>query len=309
MKKKTKRRLVIWSLAALSACAVTMVTAAVVTAVSKPEKGVPETPDDAIEAMLGSYIVEDTLSDIIDMDSELKPDIDEIISDIKARCGGEWSVYISIPSTGDVLSIDQKKMQAASVIKLFIVGAVYDEYKDITEYYPDLDVEELIESTITISSNEDADLLVLMLGRGDAAAGREKVNSYCKKLGLTNTVMDRMMGDDNVYSDNYTTTEDTGKFLTMVLSGEFEHSKDMMRYLQAQTRKNKLPHGVPKNITTANKTGELDDVENDAAIIFAGHPYIICVMSDGVNDYQPPIDAISDISTVTYNYLAPKLVD
>ena len=93
----------------------------------------------------------------------------------------------------------------------------------------------------------------------------------------------------------------------MVLQGELPHSKDMIKYLMAQDRRNKIPDGVPKNVKCANKTGELEDVENDAAIVFAAKPYILCVMADGVGDYQPPIDAISDISTVTYNYVAPKV--
>ncbi len=313
MKKQTKKLLAVRGAACLTAVAVTLIGGNIISSLYETKTSVPtvrsETIDNAVEAMFGGFVVEDTVGDIIDMDAELKPDIDEIISNIQALCGGEWSVYISVPSTGDTLSINQKKMQAASVIKLFVLCTVYDEYDELCEAYPDIDVDALCESMITVSSNEDADQLVLMLGRGDAASGRAKVNNFCKKLGLNNTSMDRMMGDVILYSDNYTTTEDTAKLLEMILNGDFKHSKDMLRYLQNQTRKMKIPAGVPKNVTTANKTGELDDVENDAAIVFAGRPYIICVMSDGVNDFQPPIDAIADISTVTYNYLAPKIVE
>ena len=309
MKKKTKRKLVYGSIAVLGAVAVTMVSAAAVTAVKRTKTNAPETADVAIEAQLGTFVVDQGPEDRdIDFEKELKPDIDEIIKDIKSRCGGEWSVYVYVPATEDTLSINQKKMQAASVIKLFVMGAVYEEYDALKKDYEWTDIDELIESMITISDNEAADQLVLMLGRGDAVSGRKKVNDYCKKLGLQNTSMDRMMGDDNILSDNYTSTEDTGIFLSKILKGELPESKMMLKYLQAQTRTTKIPEGLPNNVTTANKTGELDDVQNDAAIVFAGRPYIICVMSDGVGDYQPPIDAITDISKTTYNYLAPKLV-
>ncbi len=310
MKNKTKKRIVFTTLGVLSAAAVTLVTMAVVTALKKPE-AVSDTPDNSVEAVFSMFPAEVEPSDIganIDLEGELEPQINEIVTDIKERCGGEWSVCVYIPSTESRLSLNEKKLQAASVIKLFIMGAVYDEYDELVKYYQWDDVPDLIESMITISDNDAADLLVMMLGRGDAAAGRRKVNDYCKKLGLKNTSMDRMMGDDNIFSDNYTSTGDTADFLAKVLSGEFDHSKDMLKLLEAQTRTTKIPEGVPKNVMTANKTGELDDVENDAAIIFAARPYILCVMSDGVNDYQPPIDAITDISTVTYNYIAPKLV-
>ena len=50
-------------------------------------------------------------------------------------------------------------------------------------------------------------------------------------------------------------------------------------------------------------------MQNDAAIIYAGRPYIICVMSDGINDY-PMFEAagyamgirVSDPSVVDVNY-------
>ncbi len=307
MKKKTKRKIVVGSLAVLSAAAVTLVSAAVATALRKP-KDISETPDDAVEALIGSFTVEEKGEGApMPLSEELEPQIQEIIDDISARCGGEWSVYLTIPATGDTLSMNPKKLRAASVIKLFVMGAVYEEYDDLVKYYAGDDIPESIEAMITISSNEDADLLVMMLGRGDAAVGLKKVNDYCKAKGFENTKMGRLMGVNDEVNDNITTAEDSAKFLEMVLQGELPHSKDMIKYLMAQDRRNKIPEGVPKNVKCANKTGELEDVENDAAIVFAAKPYILCVMADGVGDYQPPIDAISDISTVTYNYVAPKV--
>lgn len=238
---------------------------------------------------------------------ELQEEIQEIISDTQKVTGGEWSVYVTIPKTGDTMSINQRPMQAASVIKIFVMGAVYEEYDEITEYYQYDDIDGLLESMITISDNDATDLLVTMLGRGDAAAGRETVTEFCREYGFTNTTMDRMMGDDNIYSDNYTTTEDCAAFLLMLYNGEFDHSKEMLDLLRGQTRVNKIPEGVPSSVMVLNKTGELDDVQNDVAIVFAKTPYIICVISDGVEDYQSPIDAIVDISETTYEYISDNI--
>ena len=307
MKKKTKKKIVIGSVAVLAAAAVTLVSAAVATALRRP-KDVTETPDDAIDAYIGSFVVAEESPDApMPLKQELEPQIQEIIDDISAQCGGEWSVYLNVPATGDTLSMNPQRLRAASVIKLFVMGAVYEEYDDLCKHYAGDDIPEIIEAMITISSNEDADLLVMMLGRGDAAAGLKKVNKYCKDKGFENTQMGRLMCENNEINDNMTSPEDTAKFLEMALGGELPHSKDMLKYLMAQSRQNKIPEGVPENVRCANKTGELEDVENDAAIVFAAKPYILCVMADGVGDYQPPIDAIADISTVTYNYIAPKL--
>lgn len=325
MSKKIKRkkyRTVIALIGCLAVLAVASVSVAVVTAVGQGkaefgdevENGLLVDAAAAADSENGEQILfdaadiryeeEDALGVSLD---ELQPEIEDIIEDIKARAGGEWSVYVIVPKTGDTLSINQKKMQAASVIKLFVMGAVYDNYDEICENYPYDDIDSLIESMITISDNEATDLLVTMLGQGDGISGREVVNKFCKDNGCTNTVMDRMMGDDNVYSDNYTTTEDCAKILQKMYNGEFEHSKEMMHHIGNQTRVNKIPEGVPDNVRVANKTGELDDVQNDCAVVYTKYPYIICVMSDGVEDYQPPIDAIVDISSATYNYISGSM--
>lgn len=311
MKKKQKKRLVFGSIAALGLTAAILCTAAVVQATrgSLPHSDQNET--DSLQSDIENIILEADASDTsnIHFEEDLKPSIDFIIEDIKERCGGDWSVYIEVPSTKDTLSINQKKMQAASLIKLYIMGAVYDEYEELEDYYKGEDLPWLMEAMITVSDNESADQLVIMLGRGDANEGKKKVNDFCHSLGLNNTVMGRLIEQNDIVNDNFTTTEDAGKFLSMILNGDLKHSKEMIEYLKAQTRVSKIPAGVPTSVMTANKTGELDDAQDDAAIIFAGKPYILCVMADGVEDYQPPMEAIADISEETYIYLAPKLVE
>lgn len=61
----------------------------------------------------------------------------------------------------------------------------------------------------------------------------------------------------------------------------------MYYQLKMQQRKNKIPAQMPDGVHTANKTGELDTVENDAAIIFdtaKGIDLVICFMSQDLND-------------------------
>ena len=301
MSKKKKQNIVYVLLGCLAILAVASVCVATVTVFSEKQKQNVDT-ESVVESEVA--VESDTATDEETFDlSKLEPEIEAIIADIQSQVSGEWSVYITIPKTGDTLSINQKKMQAASVIKLFIMGAVYEQYDELKEAYPYDDVDGLIESMITISDNVAADLLVCMLGRGDNVAGRAIVNEFCEKYGFENTSMDRMMGDDNIYSDNFTTTEDCAKIMQMMYEGEFEHSKEMLDYMSASTRKTKIPAGVPETVRTANKTGELDDVQNDTAIIFTKYPYIISVMADGVWAYQEPIDAIVEISKTTYDYI------
>ena len=57
--------------------------------------------------------------------------------------------------------------------------------------------------------------------------------------------------------------------------------------LKTQQRKNKIPAQLPEGVGTANKTGELDTVENDAAIIYdtaKGIDLVVCFMSQDLTD-------------------------
>ena len=105
--------------------------------------------------------------------------------------------------------------------------------------------------------------------------------------------MGRLLLASNENGDNYTSVEDCGKFLKAVYQltngGSSEvslaHADAMYALLNAQTRRNKIPAQIPEGVSVANKTGELADVENDAAIIYntpKEKDLVICFMSQNV---------------------------
>ena len=54
---------------------------------------------------------------------------------------------------------------------------------------------------------------------------------------------------------------------------------------------------------TASKSGETDDTENDAAIVYSpGGDYAICVMATNLTDNDLAVDQIRDISETVYNF-------
>lgn len=56
---------------------------------------------------------------------------------------------------------------------------------------------------------------------------------------------------------------------------------------------------------TANKTGELDTVENDVAIVWAEEqPYILCVMSNELSDTEAARAQIIAVSEQIYALIA-----
>ena len=197
-------------------------------------------------------------------------------------------------------------MQAASLIKLYIMGAIYENYDQIIGQYGKDSVDSNLHSMITVSDNDAANTLTTYLGGGNSSAGMQAVNSFCQERGYTQTHMGRMLLASNDQDDNYTSVNDCGHFLIEVYKEEessYAHASDMYALLKAQTRQNKIPAMLPDGVKTANKTGELDNVENDAGIIYdAANDLVIVFMSQNLSSAGNAQNTIASLSRTIYDY-------
>ena len=222
-----------------------------------------------------------------------------------ASLRGNWSVYAKALNSGvDIVDYDKDaKMQSASVIKLFVMAAVYDQRQEGNSNAQNIS-DSTISSMITVSDNDATNSIITQLGGGSESAGLQVINQYIREHGYTNTEINRLMLRDTSNGDNYTSAADAAKILEEIYNGTCvsqSASEAMLGYLKNQQRKNKIPAGVPGSVETANKTGELDDVQNDAAIIFKdGAPYILVVMCSNVTDTNQVINDIVEISKKVY---------
>ena len=228
---------------------------------------------------------------------------------------GTWSVYVCNLAKNTEGSINDQQMQAASLIKLYIMGAVYEDYDSLSSKYSKDQLDNALNSMITVSDNDAANTLVNYLGGGDDAAGMARVNKFCQDHGYTSTSMGRLLLADNSKGDNYTSAKDCGKFLKTIYQidkGTATDNNDtlagaeyMYRLLKMQTRKNKIPAQMPSEVKVANKTGELDHVENDAGIIYdtaKGIDLVVCFMSQDLNDTSAAQNTIAQDSRAIYGY-------
>lgn len=221
----------------------------------------------------------------------------EVEEYLKSAASGTWSVYAKdLTSNSDIASVNaDAKMQSASVIKLFIMATAYDEMAK-GNMVP-TNVSSDIKLMITQSDNDATNRMIDRLGF-------DKINSYIKSNGYSNTVLSRKMLASTANGDNYTSSKDAAKILENIYNHKcvsYEASEQMMTYLKAQERTGKIPAGVPSGVQTANKTGELDTVENDAAIVFKDNaPYVLVVMSSGLSDTAKARQNIVDISKIVY---------
>ena len=229
------------------------------------------------------------------MDEQMQALYDELSQEIDAR-SGSWSLYLKHLDSGRVIGIREKEqMIAASLIKLFVAGEFFTETEagvlDEEKYgnLPDI--------MINVSDNGAANTLI-------NAVGMDAVNEFAAKNGFPATKLNRRMLEWNG-SENYTSTADCGKMLEQVLRGKYVSKRASERILEDlidQKRRGKIPAGVPDDIETGNKTGELDNVDNDAAIIWSpSGTYILCIMSTNGGNRIPEIVTLSRMVYNTLN--------
>lgn len=226
---------------------------------------------------------------------------------------GTWSVYVCNLLKDSDGTINDTPMQAASLIKLYIMGAVYENYGTIAQSHNSEEIDSNISAMISVSDNDAANTLVNWLGNGNDAAGMAKVNNFCQEHGFTSTQMNRLLLAGKENGDNYTSVKDCGTFLKQIYqvvngtlpSSTLANADAMYFQLKTQQRKNKIPAQLPEGVGTANKTGELDTVENDAAIIYdtaKGIDLVVCFMSQDLTDTGAAQNTIAADARAIYGY-------
>lgn len=229
----------------------------------------------------------------------------------REKNGEVWAVGLKNLENGKTYGYNCRKvMQTASVIKVFIMGAVYDRVLypaaksqriNYQESY-DGELKSLLTAMITVSDNESANQLVEILGGGDFEAGMKVVNNFCQKYGYKDTSLGRKFMETNPSGDNYSSAADCCRILSDIYSGKCvsrKASAQMMKLLKAQEQTWKIPAGLPKGFSSANKTGEMPEgyglgcIENDIAIIFSPYgDYILSILSNNLNGKNEEADAV-----------------
>lgn len=258
-----------------------------------------------IAAGINAYFEERNIEEPETADAEeLEENIRSVIDGEKQK-GTLVSVYAEKFDTDETASVDSGQMESASLIKLYVAGCIYEHMDEMhsSESYEN-ETKDLIKSMISVSDNNATNTLVTRLGGGDPQIGMELVNQFCAEHGYTDTSMGRLMLDFDSESDNYTSVRDCGKCLKDIYNNNLAGSDEILEFLKDQERTSKIPAGVPTEVTTANKTGELDDVENDAAIIFGDNgAYVLCVMMNSLQDTAEGRAVITELSATVYEYM------
>jgi len=167
-----------------------------------------------------------------------------------------------------------------------------------------------------------ADLLVPMIQLSDNSAANalitqfsfERINATARRAGLMHTHLRRHFLDYSAivhHHENVTTAADMGRLLYAIERGSREglrtvassqSCRRMIEIMLGQTDRDKIPAGVPAGVPIANKTGEVDGVRNDVAIVdpFGDSPFVLCILTKHLTDYSSALHGISAISNAVY---------
>ena len=156
----------------------------------------------------------------------------------------------------------ERAMPAASVAKLPLMIAVESAWEAGKLPRAEADLRRL-RAAITVSDNAAADALIDRLGMRTLAA-------LLPQHGFRVTRLERRFGELARGKDNPGSARELTAALLRIARGEAVSpaaSREMRELLLAQTRRARIPAGLPKGVTCGNKTGTWGGAVNDVAFV------------------------------------------
>lgn len=226
------------------------------------------------------------------------------------RGGGDISYYFNAVDWDEPVVYNVHSMDPASVMKIYILARVTEGIADgtiernetcvmdatnIAEGSGDLQFEpygssftvgELVRQMMRKSDNTASNMLI------DVVGGVEKMHESVARWGLEDTLYgSKFAGPSVVIGPKYnqTSAADVGEFLTRIARGEFlggAWDASIIEEMTHTENDSKIAARLPEGVTVAHKTGEIEGLEHDAAILTTDEDtYILVIfMDEGSND-------------------------
>jgi len=166
-------------------------------------------------------------------------------------------------------------------------------------------IRELVVKMITISSNLATNLLIDLVGPS-------RIMGTLKSLRIEGLRVLRGVEDGKAFEKGLNNTTDAlslMKALEAIASGRAgrkEDCREMVDVLSQQTFREGIPAGLPPGVLVANKTGQIDKLDHDAAIIYpplpGRKPFVLVILTRGLEDHKAAARLIADLSRLTYNF-------
>ncbi|MBO0798888.1 MAG: serine hydrolase, partial [Blastocatellia bacterium] len=169
----------------------------------------------------------------------------------------------------------------------------------------EMTVLDLVEHMITWSSNLATNLLI-------ERVKAENVNKLMRKLGANEIEVKRGVEDLKAFQagmNNTTTAYDLMLLLKLIAENKFLSKTACGRIseiLSGQHFNDGIPAGLPGDARVAHKTGDITKHCHDAGIVYLPNrkPYVIVVLTKGIEERRRSNKLIADISRAVYQALA-----
>ncbi|MCC8106334.1 MAG: class A beta-lactamase-related serine hydrolase [Clostridiales bacterium] len=236
-------------------------------------------------------------------------ELEALVQEAISGYDGTWSVYVKNLNTDESFVINDQPMKSASVMKLFIMGTVYTAFEEGELERTD-EIMALVNAMISYSDNTSSNQLLYILGDSSYADGIAKVNEFIQSHGYSEMTVEYNGFSNSATNSgngiNQVAAKDVGQILEDIYRRTWMSravSNEMEEMLLAQNTRYKIPAGLPDDVLCANKTGEMSDTQNDAAIIYSDAcDYILVVLSNGWSSSDTAITRISNLSALVYEY-------
>jgi beta-lactamase class A len=222
-----------------------------------------------------------------------------------------WAAQHSFAATVDVQELHgslrtaaraaTSQMTTASTYKIYVAYATLHEveqgtYTMQTSTRTGQTVQAALQKMILQSDNDSAEALGFLVGW-------DKVNALAKAAGAQATNINNYgSGGSLTNANKVSTAADLTTMITKLQQGTLLNSADtqlLLGLMKTQVWRERIPAGVPSGISVADKPGWLDNVENDAGIVYGPKStYTLVIMTNG-STTQP----LADLSRLIYDYL------
>ncbi|GAB6876710.1 serine hydrolase [Thermaerobacter litoralis] len=248
-----------------------------------------------------------------------QPDYDPLVARVRAFIETRpqtFGIYFKDLQTGATWGINEREpIHAASTIKVPLVlyvnhqvaagrarmddRIVYEPDRDLTggagilqrDGFPgkSYSLRVLTNLSITISDNVTTNMLFRHFGK-------DKVGEFMRSL-----------GGEVIFPEGrrISTARDMGLYVEAVLDFARQHPLLGGRMLDDMGHAIfhvGLPGQLPPDVFVAHKEGDIEGVADDVGIVFSERPYVLAILSKGVDNIDQGFEDIARISKIVYDY-------
>ena len=234
------------------------------------------------------------------------------LADYLASLPEQWGLYFKDLESGKTFGINQElQVPAASTVKVPVVL-----YASTLAQQGKLDMNERLQYIAQRDWQGGAGSLQYTAKDGDTFSIRELCEKAIRESdNVAWKMLERRLGKNNIaafmrslggkvvypWGVNISTPEDLATYMEAALRFASQSPYgDKLMYDLAHTIWNTGLNRYIQEVPVAHKEGDVTGVADDVGVVYAAHPYILAVMSQGHGDVELGFEKIGEISRIVY---------